>query len=147
MSDTTAPARRSINFALLGLWVVSAGLIGGGFWFLSSSNAAFADFMTNGGTDYLEYVSLQSNSTLGGFLVLAGIVGVLVALAVHARNHSAAALAAPAAVVGPELEDDLDDEFETTETPADEATAAPAETPASDEAAPATETETVPAAR
>ena len=147
MPDAT-PRRLALNIPLIVLWVASIAVGAIGYWQLRTGNAGQADFYNNGGSDYLTYLDLQTQSTVGGMLLIAGIVGVLVALAVHARNRHAAviarealAAAAPVGFVEFDEFDEIDDADAAADVPArDEAAAAavPAAAsaePASDEAA------------
>ena len=144
MPDAT-PRRIALNIPLIVLWVASIAVAAIGYWQLRAGNAGQADFYNNGGSDYLTYLDLQTQSTVGGMLLIAGIVGVLVALAVHARNRHASvvareALAAAAPVGFVEVDeyelDDLDETDAATDVPArDETVAAPVPAAASDEAA------------
>ncbi|WP_136707261.1 hypothetical protein [Agromyces sp. H66] len=112
--------RPTLNIPIIVLWVVSVGVGLFGYIFLQGGNAAQADFYNTGGDDYLEYLNLQTQSTIGGMLLTAGIVGVFIALATHARNWAAANVAASQAEID-ELyarvlddEEDGDDGFEST---------------------------------
>lgn len=142
--------RPSLNIPLIALWVVSLGVGLFGLFFLLSGNTAQADFYNTGGSDYLQYLSLQTQSTIGGMLLTAGVVGVFIALATHARNWAAAKVAADQLaheeLYARELDDeeDGDDGFDSaglrdddavTTTPtvrAADATDAPATTAADD---------------
>jgi hypothetical protein len=134
LPDAT-PRRLALNIPLIVLWVASIAVGAIGYWQLRAGNAGQADFYNNGGSDYLTYLDLQTQSTIGGMLLIAGIVGVLVALAVHARNRHASlvareALAAAAPVGFVEVDeyelDDVDDADAATDVPArDEAAAVP----------------------
>ncbi|WP_448809701.1 hypothetical protein [Agromyces bauzanensis] len=88
------PRRLTLNIPIIVLWVASVGVGVFGYFFLQAGNAAQADFYNTGGSDYLQYLNLQTQSTIGGMLLTAGIVGVFIALATHARNWAAAATAA-----------------------------------------------------
>lgn len=119
MSNTNT-RRPTVNIPIIVLWVVSVAVGLFGYVFLQGGNAAQADFYNTGGDDYLEYLNLQTQSTIGGMLLTAGIVGVFIALATHARNWAAANVAATQAEMD-ELyarvlddEEDGDDGFEST---------------------------------
>jgi len=107
-NDTTR--RLTLNIPLIVLWVAAIAVAGLGYWLLQSGNVAQADFYNTQGSDYLQFLNLQTQSTLGGMLLAAGVVGVFIALAIHARNRAAAVLAAnttdTAAVSDDELEED-----------------------------------------
>ncbi|TYL51189.1 hypothetical protein [Agromyces mariniharenae] len=135
MPDAT-PRRLALNIPLIVLWVASIAVGAIGYWQLRAGNAGQADFYNTGGSDYLTYLDLQTQSTIGGMLLIAGIVGVLVALAVHARNRHASvvarealAAAAPVALVEVDEFDEYDDADDTD---------AAADLPARDGAAAAT---------
>ncbi len=118
MPNTTL-RRLALNIPLLVLWAVTVGVLAVGLWMLLAGNAAQAEFYTSGGDDYLEYLNLQTQSTIGGFLLVAGVIGVLLALATHARNRAGVLLAAGTASsddASLEASDALDDEDEDAET-------------------------------
>ena len=127
----TTPRRLALNLPLLLLWVAAVGVAAIGFWMVQRGNAAQAEFYTAGGTDPLELLSGQSTTTMGGLLLAAGVVGVLLALATHARARSAAILAANTVTDAATLEpvaseelDDLDDDLDEVEVVDAETTAA-----------------------
>ena len=147
---TTTTRRLALNLPLLALWIAAVGVAAIGYWLVQRGNAAQAEFYTAGGTDPLELLSGQSTTTMGGLLLAAGVVGLLLALATQARARSAAILAANTATDAATLEpaaseelDDLDDDDldEVDEIGAE--TAAAATTDDADSAAPQP---TVPAA-
>lgn len=116
-----ATSRRfALNIPLIVLWVVSIGVAVIGFWQLRAGNAGQADFYNTGGSDYLTYLDLQTQSTIGGLLLTAGIVGVFVTLAVHARNRAAAVVARDAAESALIAEFDEVDERDESDAAADE---------------------------
>ncbi|HET8779482.1 MAG TPA: hypothetical protein VFM66_05365 [Agromyces sp.] len=130
-NDTTR--RLAVNIPLIVLWVAAIAVAGLGYWLLQTGNAAQADFYNTQGSDYLQFLNLQTQSTLGGMLLTAGVVGVFIALAIHARNRAAAVLAANATATAGFYEDELDedDAFDGTYGGADSQTAAaPAAEPA-----------------
>jgi len=143
---TTTTRRLALNLPLLALWIAAVGVAAIGYWLVQRGNAAQAEFYTAGGTDPLELLSGQSTTTMGGLLLAAGVVGLLLALATHARARSAAILAANTATDAATLEpvaseelddlddDDLDDLDEVDEIGAE--TAAAATTDDADSAAP-----------
>lgn len=103
--------RLTLNIPIIVLWVASVAVGVFGYFFLQAGNAAQADFYNTQGSDYLEYLNLQTQSTIGGMLLTAGIVGVFIALATHARNWAAAADSAANRAAYDELfEHDLDDD-------------------------------------
>lgn len=112
--------RPTLNIPIIVLWVASVAVGLFGYFFVLGGNAAQADFYNTGGTDPLQALNLQTQSTIGGMLLTAGVVGVLLALATHARNWAAANIAARQAELD-ELyarvlddEEDGDDGFEPT---------------------------------
>ncbi|HEU0182497.1 MAG TPA: hypothetical protein VFR16_09945 [Agromyces mariniharenae] len=130
MPDAT-PRRLALNIPLIVLWVASIAVGAIGYWQLRAGNAGQADFYNTGGSDYLTYLDLQTQSTIGGMLLIAGIVGVLIALAVHARNRHASvvarealAAAAPVGFVEVDEFDEFDDTDAATDVPARDETAA-----------------------
>lgn len=94
--------RPALNIPLIVLWVAAVAVAGLGFWLLVGGNAAQADFYNEQGDDYLEYLNLQTQSTIGGMLLAAGVVGVFIALATHARNRAGVVLAANAVAIDDE---------------------------------------------
>ncbi|MFD4423182.1 hypothetical protein ACFWN7_16985 [Agromyces sp. NPDC058484] len=115
--------RSALNIPLIVLWAVSVAVAAFGYWFLQAGNTAQADFYNSGGSDYLRFLNLQTQSTIGGFLLVAGVIGVFIALATHARNRAAAVIAATAAPISEVSEDgdELDDDtFDGTYGAADE---------------------------
>jgi hypothetical protein len=128
---TTTPRRPALNLPLLLLWIAAVGVAAIGFWLVQRGNAAQAEFYTAGGTDPLELLSGQSTTTMGGLLLAAGVVGLLLALATHARARSAAILAANTATDAAAIEpaaseelDDLDDDLDQDDVADAEAAAA-----------------------
>ncbi len=122
----------ALNIPLVVLWVVAVAVAGLGYWLLQSGNAAQADFYNAQGDDYLQFLNLQTQSTLGGMLLTAGVVGVFIALATHARNRAAAIIAANAAALDlagwEEIDEDEESDFvaaEPVEQPAVAPVAAP----------------------
>ncbi|MBT2519016.1 hypothetical protein J7E29_16360 [Streptomyces sp. ISL-90] len=112
MSNATT-RRPALNIPLLVLWVAAVAVAGLGYWLLQSGNAAQADFYNEQGDDYLQYLNLQTQSTIGGLLLTAGILGVFIALATHARNRAAVVVAANAVAIDDVQDlhdaDDVDD--------------------------------------
>lgn len=137
-NDTTR--RLAVNIPLIVLWVAALAVAGLGYWLLQTGNAAQADFYNTQGSDYLQFLNLQTQSTLGGMLLTAGVVGVFIALAIHARNRAAAVLAAnTTATAAGFYEDELDEDeaFDGTYGGADAQTATDTAVPAAAPAAPA----------
>jgi hypothetical protein len=120
MSQKSSAPLSKFNIALALLWLVDVVVTGVGYYILTSSNAAQADFYTSQSADYVSYFSSQTGSGLGATLIGAGVIGFIITLAVHALSRSvstivATATAAPAPLLGDE--GDLE-EFELTEEPA-----------------------------
>jgi hypothetical protein len=130
MSSKSSAARSNFNLPLALLWLVAvvSGVIG--YVILSSSNAAQAAFYAKQSADYGTYFQAQSGSFLGSFLIGAGVIGVLIALASHVRLRAAAPV-----VAKPEFADD--DLFHDEADQADVETAS-TDAPAADTAAPTT---------
>jgi hypothetical protein len=127
MSSKSSAARSNFNLPLALLWLVAvvAGVVG--YVILTSSNAAQAAFYAKQSADYGTYFQAQSGSFLGSFLIGAGVIGVLIALASHVRLRAAAPVFAE-----PEFSDDdlfLDEtdqaDVETASTDAPAANLAP----------------------
>ena len=129
----TNPRRLALNLPLLGLWIAAAGVAVLGYWMLQRGTAGQAEFYTAGGTDPAELLSQQSLTTTGGLLLVAGVLGLLLALAAHARARSAAILAertaTDAATLAPVAsdDDDLDDDIDDKDDDLDELEASDAE--------------------
>jgi hypothetical protein len=142
---TTTPRRFTLNLPLLALWVAAVGVAAIGYWMVQRGNAAQAEFYTAGGTDPLELLSSQSATTMGGLLLAAGVVGLLLALATHARARSAAILAAntatDAAITEPFASEELDDLEDDEDDVVDEDDAVDADTAQPQAAEPTAEPE------
>lgn len=117
--------RLALNIPLIVLWVVAVAVAGLGYWLLQSGNTAQADFYNAQGDDYLQFLNLQTQSTLGGMLLTAGVIGVFIALATHARNRAAAIVAANAAALDLAGWEEIDEDEES-----DVVAAQPVEQPA-----------------
>jgi hypothetical protein len=132
LSNATTTRRLVLNIPLIVLWVAAVAVAGLGYWLLQTGNAAQADFYNTQGSDYLQFLNLQTQSTIGGMLLTAGVIGVFIALAIHARNRAAAIVAANAAAIDDldvrDLNEDDDAEFVAVQ-PVEEATAAPVAAP------------------
>jgi hypothetical protein len=120
MSQKSSAPLSKFNIALALLWLVDVVVTGVGYFILTTSNAAQADFYTSQSADYVSYFSSQTGSGLGATLIGAGVIGFIITLAVHALSRSvgtivATATAAPAPLLGDE--GDLE-EFELTDEPA-----------------------------
>jgi hypothetical protein len=140
LSNATTTRRLALNIPLIVLWVAAVAVAALGYFLLQSGNAAQADFYNTQGSDYLQFLNLQTQSTLGGLLLTAGVVGVFIALATHARNHAAAVIAANAAVIEEADTWDLDEVDESDVETVYEPSAAPeaASSEVTDEVAPVT---------
>lgn len=141
MSSKSSAARSNFNLPLALLWLVAvvAGVVG--YVILTSSNAAQAAFYAKQSADYGTYFQAQSGSFLGSFLIGAGVIGVLIALASHVRLRAAAPVFAE-----PEFSDDdlfLDEtdqaDVETASTDAPAANLAPTATAGASASAASTE--------
>ena len=106
---STTLHRPALNVPLLALWAASLGVAAVGYLLLQGGNAALAEFYTTGGEDYNEFLGLQSQGTVGGLLLAAGVVGVFLALATHARNRAATVVAARPITAPHHAEPDVDD--------------------------------------
>ena len=124
--------RLALNIPLIVLWVIAVAVAGLGYWLLQSGNAAQADFYNTQGSDYLQFLNLQTQSTLGGMLLTAGVVGVFIALATHARNRAAAVIAANAAALDlagwEQVDEDEESDFVAAQ-PVEQPVAAPVAAP------------------
>ncbi|RXZ68630.1 hypothetical protein [Agromyces albus] len=116
MSNATT-RRPALNIPLIVLWVAAVAVTGLGFWLLQSGNAAQADFYNEQGSDYLQYLNLQTQSTIGGMLLAAGVVGVFIALATHARNRAAAVVSAATVAVATPAPASVDSSLDDIEEP------------------------------
>jgi hypothetical protein len=101
--------RPALNIPLLALWAASIGVTVLGSTLLQRGNADLAAFYTAGGSDYSEFLGLQSQGTIGGMLLTAGVIGVFIALATHARNRAATLVAGNARTAATDEEDHLGD--------------------------------------
>lgn len=139
--------RIAMNIPLIVLWVVAVAVAGLGYWLLQSGNTAQADFYNAQGDDYLQFLNLQTQSTLGGMLLTAGVVGVFIALATHARNRAAAIIAANAAALDlagwEQVDEDEEADF-VADQPIEQPVVAPV-APAAPAAAPSTVADAEPA--
>ncbi|GAA1515251.1 hypothetical protein BJ978_002322 [Agromyces terreus] len=121
-NNVTAPKQSTLNLPAILLWVVAVAVTVAGALLLINGNAAQVDFYTTQGSDYATYLNNISMSTIGGLLLTAGIIGILVALATHARNRAAAIQAQTAAAEFEAVFGDLDgDGFEELDLVVDEA--------------------------
>jgi hypothetical protein len=105
--NSTSPLAR-FNFPLLGLWIASAAAIVGGWVLVQSGNAAQADLYTSQSGDYAMLFDAQSTATTGGQLIGVGVLGLLLALVVHAvaRSRANAVAAASAGLASAAVVDD-----------------------------------------
>ena len=104
-----SPRRPALNIPLLALWAASIGVAVMGYTLLQRGNAELAAFYTAGGSDYQQFLGLQSQGTIGGMLLTAGVVGGFIALATHARNRAAGLLAARSSAAAARDDDPMDD--------------------------------------
>ena len=142
-----ASASTKVNIPLIALWIVSIVAVVGGYLLVISSNASQADLYTAGTADYPGLFAAQSGAAIGTAIIGAGVLGFLIALALHAHffavKHAAVALVAD---VITDADDDFDEidatEVASSSTPAHAAPApkattleeAPTSTPAADAA-------------
>lgn len=139
MSSTTFPSAAPsprlarFNLPLAILWLASAVAIAGGYLLMSKGNSDQAAVYTSGQADYAALFSAQSNATVGGLLIGAGVVGALLGGAVLALRKPvvvpAPALAAFPAPAEEDLVDDdpFDDEADLDEAAAQKRAAEPVE--------------------
>ncbi|KQW05327.1 hypothetical protein ASC66_09855 [Leifsonia sp. Root4] len=123
MSSTAAPrATRATNFPVILLWVASLAAAAVGYLIMTNSINAQAELYAAGSQDVHAMLTGQSGATLGTTLIGVGVLGLLLALAVHAHNFALAQAQAALMV------DDFDEfgaDFDETEivhstsTPAD----------------------------
>jgi hypothetical protein len=137
-NNVTAPKPSTLNLPLILLWVVAVVVTSIGATLLIIGNAAQVDFYTTQGSDYATYLNNISQSTVGGLVLATGLVGILLALATHARNRAAAIQAQAAAAEFDAVFGDIDDEdFEEFALEVDEADVeVPVDAPAPASAAP-----------
>ncbi|MDQ0575061.1 hypothetical protein [Agromyces albus] len=135
MSNATT-RRPALNIPLIVLWVAAIAVAGLGFWLLVGGNAAQADFYNEQGDDYLEYLNLQTQSTVGGMLLTAGVIGVFIALATHARNRAAAVVSAAAVAAATQPPAFADSSLDDIEEPEVVEVASPAYVETAEAAAP-----------
>lgn len=88
MSRTPAP--KSANLPLILLWIASLAVGAIGYLVMSSSITAQADLYTSGSQDVAAVLTSQSTATLGTTLIAVGVLGLLLALVVHAHNFALA---------------------------------------------------------
>ncbi|MET1019180.1 MAG: hypothetical protein ABWX62_04270 [Microterricola sp.] len=109
MSSTAAPrATRATNFPVILLWVASLAAAAVGYLIMTNAINAQAELYAAGSQDVHAMLSGQSSATLGTTLIGVGVLGLLLALAVHAHNFALAQAQAALMV------DDFD-EFDETE--------------------------------
>lgn len=119
MSRTSSTAR-STNFPLILLWAASIAVIVIGYLVMTMAIATQTDLYGSGSQDVQALLNGQAGVTLGTTLVGVGVLGILIALAVHARNASANRVH----VADNGFDDDLDDDLdESTDRPAAHAAA------------------------
>ncbi|MCU1442406.1 MAG: hypothetical protein JWQ59_556 [Cryobacterium sp.] len=101
MSRNSSAMPPKLNIPLIVLWLASLVVAAVGYFVLTSSNAAQAEFYNAQSVDYATYFAAQSGSGLGSTLIGVGVLGLLIALATQAYRRPAAE------VVVADLEDDL----------------------------------------
>ncbi|GAA1966019.1 hypothetical protein [Agromyces allii] len=109
-NNATAPKQSTLNLPLILLWAVAVIVTALGAYLLLAGNAAQVAFYTAQGSEYALYLANISQSTIGGLLLAAGVVGILLALATQARNRAAAIQAQAAAAEFDAVFGDIDDE-------------------------------------
>lgn len=156
MSPKTPGAPTKTNYSLAILWLASVvvGLVG--YVLMTSSNSGQADLYTKQSADYGKLFTLQSGSSLGATLIGVGVLGLLIALAIHAVSFVIARSAVAAAAVSEADFADTDDDiviaaptatapavaFTAPETPVSAAETATVDAPAvADDETPAAPTE------
>ena len=91
MSSTAAPrATRATNFPVILLWVASLAAAAVGYLIMTNSINAQAELYAAGSQDVHAMLTGQSGATLGTTLIGVGVLGLLLALAVHAHNFALA---------------------------------------------------------
>lgn len=88
MSSTAAP--RATNFPVILLWVASLAAAAVGYLIMTNSINAQAELYAAGSQDVHAMLTGQSGATLGTTLIGVGVLGLLLALAVHAHNFALA---------------------------------------------------------
>lgn len=146
MSQTSAPTR-AINFPVILLWVASLAVAAIGYLLVTTGINAQVDFYgPTSSQEPRDLLSGQSNAAIGATLIGVGVLGLLLAIAVHANAFVIAR--AQAALTFDDFSDFEDDVevVHTTSTPgavvveeeviviADAAPEAPTEAPAAAEA-------------
>ncbi|AMB58901.1 hypothetical protein [Microterricola viridarii] len=118
MSRTPAP--KSTNLPVILLWIASIAVAAIGYLVMTSSIAAQTALYTAGSQDVSAMLTGQSGVTLGTTLIGVGVLGLLLALAVHAHNFALAR--AQAALTFDDFDefdtDDDNDLVHSTATPA-----------------------------
>ncbi|NYJ18472.1 hypothetical protein [Glaciibacter psychrotolerans] len=84
MSQIT-PAATKVNLPLIALWIVSIVAVVGGYLLVTSSNSNQSAIYTAGKADYPGLFAAQSGAAIGTAIIGAGVLGFLIALAVHAH--------------------------------------------------------------
>ena len=119
MSQNASVATK-INLPLVVLWVVSIVAVVGGYLLVITSNASQADLYTAGTADYPALFASQSGASIGTTIIGAGVVGILLALALHARNAAVKATVAATHAVAHHTHDHDDEDFTVAEVEAAE---------------------------
>lgn len=114
MSRTSSTAR-STNFPLILLWAASVAVIVIGYLVMTMAITAQTDLYGSGSQDVQALLNGQAGVTMGTTLVGVGVLGLLIALAVHARNSAANRVHAAETAFDDDENDDLD---ESSERPA-----------------------------
>ncbi|PPL19218.1 hypothetical protein [Microterricola pindariensis] len=126
------PASKSANLPVILLWIASLAVGAVGYLVMTSSIAAQTDLYTTGSQDVGAMLTGQSGVTLGTTLIGVGVLGLLLALAVHAHNFALAQAQAALTL------DDFDD-FGADDNELVHSTITPEESPAEAHVVEATE--------
>lgn len=117
MSQTSAPTR-AINFPIILLWVASLAVAAIGYLIVTTALNAQVDFYgPTSSQDPRDLLTGQSNAAIGATLIGVGVLGLLLAIAVHANAFVIGR--AQAALTFDDFEDFEDDVevVHTTSTP------------------------------
>ncbi|MFT2816841.1 hypothetical protein [Leifsonia sp. A12D58] len=108
MSQNTSVSSK-VNIPLIVLWIVSIVAVVGGYLLVISSNASQADLYAAGTADYPGLFAAQSGAAIGTAIIGAGVIGFLIALALHAHFFAVKQAAASVADVIIDADDDIDE--------------------------------------